>query len=235
MSLSKSRRRCEFAFSRRGSRPSYGVDHPPNYKRAQGRPGARRTHGPRATKKARGSNHRSRRINRPSLRNGFNGFLRALLGDRALLPPSFRGHPQNLAPASGRQDHTTSPSAVDAVRQRAACVHRIPRPTSVTIAKRPSRRRRDGDRYSSDLGQTGKEMFLRTGLDRWNQIELSRQNRRLAQTKCGRAPGVRRAHVASTPTHDSDEDGASVVRLVIVSNDRKECHGFFRTADVSQS
>jgi hypothetical protein len=27
-------------------------------------------------------------INRPSLRNGFNGFLRALPGDRAFLPPS---------------------------------------------------------------------------------------------------------------------------------------------------
>src|SRR5882724_4974235 len=56
-------------------------------------------------------------------RNGFNGFLRALLGDRALLPPSPCGlkvlsspvepnePPQDLTPASRRQDHTTSPSA----------------------------------------------------------------------------------------------------------------------------
>src|SRR5437762_13427579 len=55
-------------------------------------------------------------------RNGFNGFLRALLGDRALLPPSsadmFLSKPgradlnsANLTPASGRQDHTTSPYA----------------------------------------------------------------------------------------------------------------------------
>src|SRR5229473_3607621 len=55
-------------------------------------------------------------------RNGFNGFLRALPGDRALLPPSPGGYvlskpgradstPPNLTPASGRQDHTTSPSA----------------------------------------------------------------------------------------------------------------------------
>src|SRR3979411_2056146 len=56
-------------------------------------------------------------------RNGFNGFLRALPGDRALLPPSLADsaararpvgptcHPANLTPASGRQDHTTSPSA----------------------------------------------------------------------------------------------------------------------------
>jgi hypothetical protein len=30
-------------------------------------------------------------ITRRFLRNGFNGFLRALLGDRAFLPPSLRG------------------------------------------------------------------------------------------------------------------------------------------------
>jgi hypothetical protein len=45
------------------------------------------------------------------LRNGFNGFLRALPGDRALLPPSPALLRANLTPASGRQDHTTSPSA----------------------------------------------------------------------------------------------------------------------------
>src|SRR5207248_557344 len=50
--------------------------------------------------------------------NGFNGFLRALLGDRAFLPPSQpRSSRGNLTPASGRQDHTTSPSASSAFRQ----------------------------------------------------------------------------------------------------------------------
>ena len=44
----------------------------------------------------------------------------------------------NLTPAPGRQDHTTSPSAIRAVRQKRIRVHRIPHPTSVTIAKRPS-------------------------------------------------------------------------------------------------
>ena len=53
--------------------------------------------------------------------------IRDLLGDRALLPPSFRGNnPQTLAPASGRQDHTTSPSASSAFASRAISVHRIP-------------------------------------------------------------------------------------------------------------
>ena len=65
-------------------------------------------------------------------RNGFNGFLRALPGDRALLPPSPCGlkvlsspvepnePPQDLTPASRRQDHTTSPSASSAVVLHAA-------------------------------------------------------------------------------------------------------------------
>src|SRR5713226_3885428 len=102
-------------------------------------------------------------------RNGFNGLCRALPGDRALLPPSSRGYlacphpvgptclPQNLTPASGRQDHTILPSAATSLvrtlfdrsriqrtrpaipsRAKRCRVHRIPCPTSVTIAKRPS-------------------------------------------------------------------------------------------------
>ena len=50
--------------------------------------------------------------NRPSLRNGFNGVLRTLPGNRAfLLPSSARSSLADLTPASGCQDHTTSPSA----------------------------------------------------------------------------------------------------------------------------
>ena len=40
-------------------------------------------------KSTRVSHHRFAGRARPSLRNGFNGFLRALPGDRALLPPSL--------------------------------------------------------------------------------------------------------------------------------------------------
>jgi hypothetical protein len=42
-----------------------------------------------AVKKHRRQQLQVRRISRHSLRNGFNGFLRALLGDRAFLPPSL--------------------------------------------------------------------------------------------------------------------------------------------------
>jgi hypothetical protein len=93
----------------------------------------------RVQQKSTRQNHRYRRIIRPSLRDGFNGFLRALSGDHAWLPPSPRGsYPQNLAPASERQDHTTSPSASAPLVLRRCRVHRIPLPTSVTIASRPS-------------------------------------------------------------------------------------------------
>jgi hypothetical protein len=51
------------------------------------------------------SHHRFAGDTRPSLRNGFNGFLRALPGDRALLPPSPAQRASVVAvltPASGR-------------------------------------------------------------------------------------------------------------------------------------
>jgi hypothetical protein len=56
------------------------------------------------------------------------GLFRALPGDRAFLPPSSLRSLllKNLMPASGHQDHTTSPSASSAVRQERQRVHRIP-------------------------------------------------------------------------------------------------------------
>jgi hypothetical protein len=50
-----------------------------------------------------------RRQTRPSLRDGFNGFLRARPGDRACC--LRRQRIANLISASGYQAHTTSPSA----------------------------------------------------------------------------------------------------------------------------
>src|SRR5438045_8701971 len=58
------------------------------------------------------SHHGHTGFTRHSPRNGFNGFLRALPGDRAFLSPSSaETSSANLTPASRRQDHTTSPSA----------------------------------------------------------------------------------------------------------------------------
>jgi hypothetical protein len=73
------------------------------------------------------SHHGHTGYTRHSPRNGFNGFLRDLPGDRAFLSPSPRGcSPRCLTPASGRQDHTTSPSASMPFVIGTASVHRIP-------------------------------------------------------------------------------------------------------------
>src|ERR1700736_4494586 len=56
------------------------------------------------------------------------GLFRALPGDRAFLPPSSPRSllPRNLTPASGRQDHTASPSATTAFVICCLRVHRTP-------------------------------------------------------------------------------------------------------------
>jgi hypothetical protein len=62
----------------------------PKEQRAQGMPGARRTHSLACEMKkyTRVSHHRFAGSTQHSLRNGFNGFLRALPGDEFLLSPS---------------------------------------------------------------------------------------------------------------------------------------------------
>jgi hypothetical protein len=126
-------------------------------------------------------------------RNGFNGFLRALPGDRACLSPSSNEYgfvcpvgptwpPLDLTPASRRQDHTTSPSAATSLVSAPLIAHRpfdppchhvarlgaaastASRPASVTIAIRPSVGW-DGESSRSDLGQAGTKIFLKMGLD----------------------------------------------------------------------
>ena len=92
--------------------------------------------------------------------NGFNGFLRALLGDHAWLPPSFAEDSANLAPASERQDHTTSPSAAAGVRLIA-----LPRPPHPALNVRDDRdtplvRRRDV-RMKPPIAAMEKRIILR--------------------------------------------------------------------------
>src|SRR4029079_12230765 len=69
--------------------------------------------------------------------------IRALLGVPGFLAAvALRFSPQDFIPASGKQDHTISPSAgmLSSAQARLSIpsVHRIPLPTSVTIAIRPS-------------------------------------------------------------------------------------------------
>jgi len=121
----------------------------------------------------------------------------------------------NLTPASRRQDHTTSPSAESIVRPRAirsltglvdppchplaspdAAASTASRPTSVTIAKRPSEGR-DGDGFRSDLGQAGTEIFLQRGLDRKLVICPSRLGKNSAFSGIDVRFGYDESHIQS--------------------------------------
>src|SRR6202795_5037014 len=97
-----------------------------------------------------------------SPRNGFNGFLRALPGDRAFLPPSPPRSLllRNLTPASGRQDHTPSPSA-SAPFVRSASASTASCPASVTISSRPLVGQ-DGKSYSL-ICISEKQKYVATG------------------------------------------------------------------------
>jgi hypothetical protein len=94
--------------------------------RAQGKPGVRCTRS-RAwcVVNTRVSHHRFTGNIRLSLRNGFNGLFRPLPGDRALLPPSPADRSANLTPASGCQDHTTSPSASVSFARTLSCTDTV--------------------------------------------------------------------------------------------------------------
>ena len=135
--------RCKhtFAFPRRNP-PEFCRKFRPLIQRAQGMPGAwcarrRMCEGRKQKAHALVRSHRKH----PAFpAQWFYGFLRALPGDRALLPPSPADRSANLTPASRRQDHTTSPSA-SAPFVKGASASTASRLTLVTIAKRPSGRR----------------------------------------------------------------------------------------------
>jgi hypothetical protein len=138
----------------------------PLKKRAQGRPGARCTRDLvcKAAQKNAHEHTGSAEAVRPSLRNGFNGFLRALPGDEFVLSPSGEMSRSNrirptgspLAPATGvrttrlrRPLHAPSSAfrwncsrakARPANQFRAGALKRPPHPAPriVTIASRPS-------------------------------------------------------------------------------------------------
>src|ERR1700731_684258 len=133
-------------------------------------------------------------------RNGFNGLLRTLPGDRAFLSPSPALLHTDLTPASRRQDHTTSPSAKSALSSAAPPASTASRPASVTIAIRPSVGR-DGERYRSDLGQAETKIFLQPGLD--------------MQTACRAnhtVPSLRGAQRRSNPAFTSPEPHDGLLR-----------------------
>jgi hypothetical protein len=119
---------------------SLGTSCPLKIQRAQGMPGARctRSLACEKVKSTRASHHRFTETVRHSLRDGFNAYfvlspVTGLFCHRRLRN-SFRKLDASVG-ASGPHDFAVR---VGAVRRQPLRVHRIPRPTSVTIAIRPS-------------------------------------------------------------------------------------------------
>jgi hypothetical protein len=126
-------------------------------------PGAGCTHGPRAAKKARGRTTGSAEATGIPCAMVLR-LIRDLPGDRAFLPPSPARRGTRLCELSasvgapGPHDFAVRDHVIRLVTCR---VHRIPLPTSVTIAKRPSYRVRDEADDPSDLGFTAIPVGLR--------------------------------------------------------------------------
>jgi hypothetical protein len=140
--------------SRGAFRPRFSKFACPSFKPegAQGMPGARCTRGlvcQACAKKAHTSIQGSGG-SPTSPAQWLYGLLRALPGERAFLPPSSANNSANLAPASRRQDHTTSPYALafssgakNTPDAKASTASRAPR--VVTIMIRPSCGRETGE------------------------------------------------------------------------------------------
>jgi hypothetical protein len=137
----------------------------PPHQRAQGMPGADAPAASRAKlKSTRVSHHRFTGSHRHSLRNGFNGLLRALPGEPGFvvtIPARLPKHRRELTPASGRQDHTASPSAHLRARHATGSASTAPCPAFVAIASRPSWWDRMAQVRKGDLPVGARQFFGR--------------------------------------------------------------------------
>jgi hypothetical protein len=135
--------------SRRTECPSLASTRTLEIWRAQGKPDARTHPQPRV----RGRKLKAHELDRyaetfrPSLREWFTAYnaLSSVSGLFSHRPPGLLT--RGLIPASGDQDHTSSPYALSSLVQRHQSVHRNPRSTSVTT-RTPLRSRRDIRRQS---------------------------------------------------------------------------------------
>ena len=137
-------------------------------------------------KSTRASHHRFIRIIRLSPRDGFIGFLRAL-------PKTSSA---GLTPASGRQDHTSSPhasrrSSVDTIR-----VHRIP-PRVRDDREPPLSVGRDGRIDKAVSTKRRSEIFFEGGLD--NGLARRRSDLPVGQIKLAALQSFRGASATSEP------------------------------------
>jgi hypothetical protein len=127
-----------------------------------------------AKKSTRVSNHRYAAINRHSLRDGLRLMSRSPRGPGSFAPvaPADRVR-KNLTPASGRQDHTPSPSASAPLVLRRSSVHRIP-PHVRDDREAPLLPRRDGaDNTQFTIFRNANFCTRRT--DNANQLESAHE------------------------------------------------------------
>ena len=219
--------------SRGGPRPSYHRSITLLNREGAGNAGRRPRPWPASKKKAGGSHHRFGRITRHSLRDGFNGVLRALPGDRAFLPPSPRGsYPRNLASASGGQDHTTSPSVSASLVRRDRYVHRSPASRVVTIAIRPLHRG-GMERDNHEILKNGIEIFFAQGLDGGISIESPCEFRFFAHGISAHDDGVLRDQ--SGQHCPSGESGAPRTALAFAVLIRLRCARLSRRLSASST
>ena len=162
---------------------------------------------------------------RPSLRNGFNGFLRALPGDRAFLSPSLANESANLTPASRRQDHTTSPSASKTLSSEAPPASIASSPASVTIAIRPSSGV-DGGGYKAicDFGKP--EYFFR-----WDWTSQNRQSQVICASGSALQPTASVARMSAATCGDASGSQAGGYRLVHPATLSDSMHVYCRDMD----
>jgi hypothetical protein len=162
------------AFSRRAT-PELCQENCPSKNKGAGNAGCPMHPQPRVrkVKNTRVSHHRFTGNAQHSLRDGFNGYFALSPVTGLFCHRRARGFLlENLTPASGRQDHTTSPSASAPLVLRRQNVHRIPLPTFVTTAKRPSLSRRDAASKPRFLIFRKRNIFARG--DWTTQISLNR-------------------------------------------------------------
>src|ERR1700674_3975918 len=105
--------------------------------------------------------------------------------------------PRSLTPASGRQDHTTSPSALASLVLRRSPRPPHPAPTSVTIAIRPSYGCGMCESIKLFLPNREAKYFLRRGLDsefaKQPVGQISRANSDVVPAKAGTTENRQRA------------------------------------------
>jgi hypothetical protein len=138
----------------------------PSVQRAWGMPGAQRTRSRACSVESTRVSHREVTGKSPGIpaRDGVNGFLRALPGDRALLPPSLRELPAKLDASVGASGPHDFAVRVSTFRQIVPSASTASRPALMTLRNAPLSGR-DTRSNAPDLPDGESKIFLQSRLD----------------------------------------------------------------------